>query len=62
MATCTSLEPNDLVMSSRAGIKKVEKEPVGCAVKVEKNPSDTSANKEIQVKRFFLCLMKEKLE
>lgn len=48
MATGTSLEPNGnfhRVMSSRAGIKKVEKEPAGCAVKAEKDPSDTSANR-----------------
>lgn len=52
MATCTSLEPNDnfhSIMTSRAGSKKLEKEPDGYAEKAEKDALNTSANKEFQV-------------
>lgn len=48
MATWTSLEPNDnihSIMTSRAGIKKLEKEPAGYAVKAEKDASNTSVNR-----------------
>ena len=61
MATCTSLESNDnfhSIMTSRAGMKKLEREAAGYTVKAEKDASDTSANKYFQVGRFFLCLMK----
>lgn len=60
MAACTSLEPNDnfhSVMTSRADIN-LEKKPDGYAVKADKGASNSSANKEFQVRRFFLCLMK----
>lgn len=64
MAACTSLEPNDnfhRVMSSRAGIKKVEKEPVESAVKAEKDPSHTSANR-VPGKEFLPLFNEGKLE
>lgn len=44
MATCTSLEPNDnfhSVITSRAGIKHLEKEPDGYAMKADKGASNS---------------------
>lgn len=64
MATCTFRELNvnfHRVMSSRVGIKKMEKEPVRCAVKAEKDPSDTSANR-VPDKEILPLFNKGKLE